>query len=122
MISCEKLNPARRFFTKSPSCLWYKNARINPQNNDNRYFQHALALTQIKNHCKQELNIVQFINQYNWDGIDYPMGETLCVDVTIIFFKVIIKYVLIYVSQLNKYTYQNITLIEKKRSFVTDSY
>ena len=115
-ITCEKVNAAREFsFTKSPNWLWHKNARTNPQNNDNRYFRHALVLTQIKNHCERVLNIVQSINQYNWDGINYPMGETMYVGVTINYFKVIMTYVLIYLNELNKYSYQNITLNKKKQ-------
>ena len=55
-----------------------KRATINPRNKDNKCFQYsitvALNLQIIENHPERTSNIKPFINQYNWEGIDFPAG------------------------------------------------
>ena len=73
----EKVNvPKGSSFIKSTDWLRYKNARVNPQNTDDRCFQYAFALTQryneIRNYRERVSNIEAFIDEYNWKGIVYP--------------------------------------------------
>ena len=55
--------------------LRYKNVTLNPKNID-RCFQYAFTLTkhheEIKNHPKRVSNIRQFLDLFNWTGIEYP--------------------------------------------------
>ena len=54
-----------------------KKTIINPQNNDNNYFQYALTIAlnyqNIKSHPETISNLQPFINKYNWKGIDFPL-------------------------------------------------
>ena len=64
----------------SPRWLKNKKATINPKNmNDDRCFQYALTVTlnyeKIKNHPEKTKNIEPFINQYNWDEINFPSDQ-----------------------------------------------
>ena len=51
-------------------------SEINPENNDNRCFQYALTVAlnheQIKSHSERISKIKPFIDQYNWEEIDFP--------------------------------------------------
>ena len=53
-----------------PKWLKNKKATMNPQNNDNKCFQYAIAVAlnheQIKNHPERIPNIKPFIDQYDW--------------------------------------------------------
>ena len=57
---------------------WLKNKRetINPKNKDNDYFKHATTAAlnheRIKNHPERISNLMPFIDQYNWKGIEFP--------------------------------------------------
>ena len=60
----------------SPRWLKNKKATINPKNmNDDRCFQYALTVAlnygKIKNHPERTKNIEPFINQYNWEEINF---------------------------------------------------
>ena len=60
-----------------PKWLKNKNATINPQNKeDDKRFQYALTVAlnheQIKNNPEIISNIKPFIDQYNWNEIDFP--------------------------------------------------
>ena len=64
------------------SSRWLKNkkATINPQNmNDDRCFQYALTVAlnygKIKNHPERTKIIEAFIDQYNWDEINFPSDQ-----------------------------------------------
>ena len=51
-------------------------ATINPKNmNDDRCFQYALTVAlnygKIKNHPERTKNIESFIDQYNWDEVNF---------------------------------------------------
>ena len=65
-------------YIKSERWLEEKQATINPQNkNDNKYFQYALtiALNYEKinnNRYRISKKLKNFINQYNWEEIDFP--------------------------------------------------
>ena len=53
-----------------------KKATINPKNNDDRCFQHALTVALNYQNIKNNLEIISkvrlFIDQYNWKEIDFP--------------------------------------------------
>ena len=57
---------------------WIKNQKstINPKNNDYKCFQYvvtlALNLDKINNHPERISKIKPFIDQYNWNEIDFP--------------------------------------------------
>ena len=66
-----------RSYIDSPRRLKNKKATINPKNmNDYRCFQYAvtnaLNYEKIKNHPERNKNIVPFINQYDWNDINFP--------------------------------------------------
>ena len=65
-------------YIKSPEWVLNKRATINPKNKGNKCFQCSItvALNQqnIDNHPERISNIKPFINQYNWEGIDFLTG------------------------------------------------
>ena len=64
-------------YIKSPEWVLNKRATINPKNKD-RCFQYSTTIAlnhqNIKNYPERISNIKLFINQYNWEGIDFPAG------------------------------------------------
>ena len=68
----------RKSYIKSPQWLTNKTATINPKNKDNKCFQYSITVAlnhqNIENHPERISNIKPFINQYNWEGIDFPAG------------------------------------------------
>ena len=60
------------------SAKWIKDKKstINPQNNDNKCFQYAVTVAlnrdEINKHLHRVSKIKPFINQYNWNDIDFP--------------------------------------------------
>ena len=65
-------------YVKSSEWLINKRATINPKNKDNKCFQYSITVAlnhqNIENHPERISNIKPFINQYNWEGIDFPAG------------------------------------------------
>ena len=65
-----------------PKWLKNKKATTNPKNNDNKYFQYAVAATlnheQIKSHPEKISNSKPFIDQYNWKEINSPSHKKDC--------------------------------------------
>ena len=65
-------------YIKSPEWLINKRATINPKNKDNKCFQYSITVAlnhqNIENHPERISNIKPFIDQYNWEGIDFPAG------------------------------------------------
>ena len=64
-------------YIDSPEWIRNKKATINPQNKkDDKCFQYALTVAlnheQIKNHPERTSKIKPFIDQYNWNEIDFP--------------------------------------------------
>ena len=63
-------------YIDSPEWLKNKKATINPKNNDDNCFQYAIiaALNHkpIKNHPERVSNLKPFIDQYDWEGINFP--------------------------------------------------
>ena len=63
-------------YIDSPKWLKDKKSTINPKNNDDKCFQHAvtlaLNLNNIDNHRERISKIKPFIDQYNWKEIDFP--------------------------------------------------
>ena len=65
-------------YIKSPEWVLNRRATINPKNKDNKCFQYSITVAlnhqNIENHPERISNIKPFINQYNWEGIDFPAG------------------------------------------------
>ena len=66
-------------YVKSPKWVVNKRATINPKNlSDNKYFQYSTTVVlhhqSIENHPERISNIEPFINQYSWEGIEFPSG------------------------------------------------
>ena len=61
---------------KSPEWIVNKRATINPKNKDNKCFQYSITVTlnhqKIKSHPERISNIRPHIDQYNWEGIEFP--------------------------------------------------
>ena len=55
-----------------------KRATINPKNKDNKCFQGSITVAlkhqNIENHPERMSNIKTFIDQCNWEGINFPAG------------------------------------------------
>ena len=67
-----------RSYIKSPERVLNKRATRNPKNKDNKCFHYsitvALHIQNIQNHPERISNIKSFIDQYNWEGIDFSPG------------------------------------------------
>ena len=65
-------------YIKSPEWVINKRTTINPKNKDNKCFKYSITVAlnhqNIENHPERISNIKLFINNYNWDGIDFPVG------------------------------------------------
>ena len=65
-------------YIKSPEWILNKRATINPKNKDNKCFQYSITVAlnhqNIENHPERISNIKPFIDQYNWEGIEFPAG------------------------------------------------
>ena len=63
-------------YTDSPKWLKNKKSTINPKNNDDKCFQYAVTLAlnldKIKNDPQRVSKIKPFIENYNWEDIDFP--------------------------------------------------
>ena len=63
-------------YIESPKWLKNKKSTINPKNNDYKCFQYAVTLAlnldKINNHLQRISKIKPFIDQYNWNEIDFP--------------------------------------------------
>ena len=64
-------------YIKSPEWILNKRATINKKNKD-KCFQHSITVAlihqNIGNHPERISNIKPFIDQYNWEGIDFSSG------------------------------------------------
>ena len=61
-------------YTKSPEWVINKRATINPKNKDNKCFQYSITVVLNHQNIERISKIEPFINQYNWEGIDFPAG------------------------------------------------
>ena len=65
-------------YIKSPEWILNKRATINSKNKDDKCFQYSITVVlnhqNIKNHPERISNIKPFIDQYNWEGIEFPAG------------------------------------------------
>ena len=63
-------------YIKSPEWILNKRTTINPKNKDNKCFQYSITVAlnhqNIENHPERISNIEPFIDQYNWEGIEFP--------------------------------------------------
>ena len=68
----------QKSYIKAPEWVINKRATINPKNKDDKCFQYSITVAlnhqNIENHPERISNIKPFINQYNWEGIDFPVG------------------------------------------------
>ena len=67
-------------YIDSPEWIKHKKVTINPQNtNDNNCFQYsiiaALNYQNIDHHSERISKLKPFIDNYNWDNIDFPAGH-----------------------------------------------
>ena len=77
---CYKLHEIRLSrggsYINSPEWLRYKKATINPKNYDDNCFKYALTVALIYQNVKKDpqkiSKIKHFIDQYNWEEIDFP--------------------------------------------------
>ena len=67
-----------RSYTKFSEWVLNKRATINPKNDDNKCFQYfitvALNHQNIENHPERISNNKPFIDQYNWEDIEFATG------------------------------------------------
>ena len=65
-------------YVKSSEWLINKRATINPKNKDDKCFQYSITVAlnhqKIESHPERISNIEPFIDQYNWEGIEFPAG------------------------------------------------
>ena len=65
-------------YIKSPEWVLNKRTTIIPKNTDNKCCQYSITVAlnhqNIENHPERISNIKPFIDQYNWEGIDFPAG------------------------------------------------
>ena len=65
-------------YIKSPEWVINKRATINPKNKDNKCFQDSVVVAlnhqNIESHPERISNIKPFIDQYNWEGIEFLAG------------------------------------------------
>ena len=63
-------------FIESPEWIQNKKCAINPQNKDNKRFQYSVTIAlnhqKIKNNPERIPKIKPFIDQYNWNNINFP--------------------------------------------------
>ena len=63
-------------YIETPQWLKNKGATINCQNDDDKCFQYAIAITlnydEIGNHHQRVNKVKPFIDQYNWKDINFP--------------------------------------------------
>ena len=67
-----------RSYIKSPERVLNKRATRNPKNKDNKCFHYSITVAlhhqNIQNHPERISNIKSFIDQYNWEDIDFSPG------------------------------------------------
>ena len=65
-------------YIKSPEWVINKRATINPKNKDNKCFQYSITVAlnhqKIESHPERISNVRPHIDQYNWEGIEFPAG------------------------------------------------
>ena len=63
---------------KAPEWVITKRAIINPKKKDNKCFRDSITVVlnrqNIESHPERISNIKSFIDQYNWEGIEFPAG------------------------------------------------
>ena len=65
-------------YTKAPEWVINKRVTINPKNKDNKCVQYSITVAlnhqNTESYLERISNIKPFINQFNWEGIDFPAG------------------------------------------------
>ena len=66
-------------FIESPEWIKTKKCTINSQNKDNKCFQYSITIAlnhqKVKNNPEKISKIKPFINNLNWDNINFPPQE-----------------------------------------------
>ena len=66
-------------FVEFPDWIKNKKCTINPQNKDNKCFQYSIIVSmyhkEIKNNPERISKIKPFINNFNWENINFPPEE-----------------------------------------------
>ena len=67
-------------YIPSPELINHKKSTINPQNTeDNNCFQYSIVTAlnhqKISNHSERISNLKPFINNYNWNDLEFPAGH-----------------------------------------------
>ena len=52
-----------------------KKATVNPKNNDDKCFYYAVSVKQIISHPERISNIKPFIDQYDWEELNFPSNK-----------------------------------------------
>ena len=69
-------------FVESPDWIKNKKCTINPQNKGNKCFQYSITVSlyhkEIKNNPERVSKIKPFINNHNWENINFPPEEQDC--------------------------------------------
>ena len=82
-IDIHKIKLRGKSYIKSPKWVLTKRGTINPKNTkDNKCFQYAITVAlnnqTIDNHPERISNIKPFIDQCNWEDINFPSGIRDC--------------------------------------------
>ena len=74
-----KLKKDNKTFIETPDRIKNKKCKINPQNKDNKCFQHSAIISldheEIKNNPETIPKIRPSINNLNWENINFPPEE-----------------------------------------------
>ena len=67
-----------RSYMRCPEWIVNKRATINPKNTDNKCFQYSITVAlnhqKIESHPERISNVRPHIDQYNWEGTEFPAG------------------------------------------------
>ena len=74
---CHKVSFIRSgSYIDSSDWIRKKKATLNPKNTDDKCFQYTAAIAlnygKIESHPERVSSIKPFINEYNWEGVNYP--------------------------------------------------
>ena len=72
----EKTTENDNTYVETPKFIRFKKAVLNPRSNDNKSFQYSITLSsyykEISNNFNRTANIEPYINNFNWNNINFP--------------------------------------------------
>ena len=74
-IDCTPKNTSASTFIETPDLIKNKKCTINPQNKGNKCFSFSLYHQEIKCHPERMSKIKSFVNNFNWENINFPPQE-----------------------------------------------